>query len=130
MRKKIKLVWRWLAVVMLLTFVSTISLNDATAKRPVYYACLENTTGTTAYYKTSWCARTGYNCTAYKIYYIAPGELLRHSIRGRERMYISIYTGGTGGTVLDYYIDGTTGDCNSSSTAVIYYNDRGYLRLY
>jgi hypothetical protein len=131
MQKKIKTAWRWLAIVILLVVVIAVSLDNAAAQYPIFYACLGNKTGETAYYKVSWCTRAGYNCTGEKIYYIAPGEILRHSgPRGNGRMYISIYTGGSNGIVKDYSIDGTAGDCDYSSTAVIDYNSRGYLRLY
>ena len=131
MRNKIKLVWRWLAIVILLTVVIPISFDTATAQYPIFYACLQNTTSETVYYKTSWCTRAGYHCTQDKIYSIAPGDILRHSgPRGNGRLDISIYTGGAKGIVKDYSIDGTSGNCKLSSTAVIDYNSRGYFRLY
>ena len=131
MPKKIRLIRQWLAILILLGIVCTLPLNEATAQYPKFYACIMNETPVTIYYSTLWCTRAGAYATGYKSYVIPRHEIMIHwGPEGFGRMDIKIHTGGEYGIWKEYTIYGTPGACDRTSTGVMRYNDRGFLRLY
>jgi hypothetical protein len=132
MPKKIRFIRRWLAILILLSIVCTVPLNEAAnAQFPKFYACIMNDTSVTIYYSTLWCTRAGAHSTGYKNYAVPPNEIMIHwGPEGFGRMDIKIHTGGKWGIWKEYTVFGTPGACDLTSTGVLRYNDRGFLRLY
>jgi hypothetical protein len=111
----------------LLTVFTNVSVD---AQYPHFFVCIDNQTSMTVRYSTEWCTRAGYNCTGYRLWNIAPGHRLIHEgPRGDGRMDVTIHSGGSGGTWLNYTFYGSEGGCDASSSYAIVINERGYIRI-
>jgi len=100
------------------------------AQGQTYYFCVENQTTTTINYYTEWCTPAGFNCSGWVLWKITPGATIVHWGRpGIEAFHVRIHSGGPSGLLLNYKFYGTTEGCQKSSTAVIRYNERGFLRI-
>ena len=124
-----KLNWQWLLIIILLTAISVIYL-DATAKNTKYAVCIMNDTNQKIFYKAGWCTRDGQKWTGWVNYSIPADYVYSHWSDSLERMDIGFHTGGKNGKWVEYRVLGTKEGCKDSSTAVINWNNRGYLRLY
>ena len=122
-----KLKWQWFLI--LLMFFGILSL-DAAAKNTKYAVCIVNNTKQKIFYKAGWCTRNGKNWTGWVNYSIPADYVYSHWFDGLERMDIGFHSGGKHGKWIEYTIIGTKKVCRDSSTGIIDWNKRGYLRLF
>jgi hypothetical protein len=115
----------------LITCIILFGGTTANAQYPRFYVCLENSTANYVNYRVEWCTRAGSACTGSRTWTVAPYQTMEHwGPHGNGRMDVNIQTGGSGGIHMDYNLYGNDGGCSPSSTYVIRYNEKGFLRIY
>ena len=129
--------FKWIGGILAIALIVTVAVQLYPPTRaegqvyPKFTVCIYNQSGQTIRYQRGWSTRNGEYFDGYKLITIAPGQKATHTgPRGKGRLNIRIHTGGSQGVYKNFYVNGTAGNCDYSSSAAIRYNERGFLRLY
>lgn len=126
-RKEIRLT---LAVLLgLLLF--TLTCGAALAEYPVFYVKIDNKTDIAVKIKYNWSTRAGQDATESKMYTIPPHTTSRFSgPRGNGQMNVWMHTGGEGGVIKNYKLNGDDDSTAPNALYNIKGNNEGHLRIY
>lgn len=109
----------------------TLTCGAALAESPVFYVKIDNKTDITVKIKYNWSTRAGENATESKMYTISAHTTSRFSgPRGNGQMNVSMHTGGEGGIIKNYKLNGDDDSTAPNGLYNIKGNNEGHLRIY
>ncbi len=112
-------------------FLFALTCGAALAEYPVFYVKIDNKTDNAVKIKYNFATRAGKNANESKIYTIPAHTTTRFSgPRGNGRMNVWMHTGGEGGILKKYTIDGEDNPQVPNALYNISYNKDGHLRIY